>query len=130
MSASSYEEQIYSTLDRSTQRAQINPPPFFESQTPIMLLTLEFSAKQKTLYLKYFEFEDLVSTIGGTFGLIITLLRVVSSQLNRFPIQAHTMNSIFKYYRFEPSKSMSSKSKIKDEPKEMKIKSAVNDIQK
>ena len=130
MSASSYEEQIYSTLDRSTPRAQINPPSFFESQTPIMLLTLEFSAKQDTYYIKYFEFEDLVSTIGGTFGLIITLLRVVSSQLNIFPLKAHTMNSIFKYYRFEPSKSMSSKSKIKDEPKEMNIKQAVNDIQR
>jgi hypothetical protein len=96
-----YDERIYSTLDRSYTRALVNPPTFLVGSVPIMLLTLEFSKKEEIFNLKYFEFQDLISTIGGTFGIITSLLRVFSAELNKFPMKAKIINSIFKFYKRE-----------------------------
>ena len=109
-SGSPYDERIYSALDRSYVRASVKPPILFEKIVPIMVFTFEFSKKEEIFNLKYFEFQDLISTIGGTFGLIISLLRVFSGELNKFPMKAKIMNSIFKFYKVkeaEPQKKIS-----------------------
>ena len=98
-SKSSYDERIYSTLDRSYTRALIKPPKFIANNVPIFVFTFEFSKKEDIFNLKYFEFQDLVSTIGGTFGLIISLLRLFSLEMNKFPMKAKIMNSVFKFYK-------------------------------
>lgn len=51
--------------------------------------------------MKFFEFQDLISNIGGTFGLIISLLRVFSAEVNKFPMKAKLMNSVFKFYKLK-----------------------------
>lgn len=100
-SSSSYDERVYSTLDRSYTRASLNPPLLIANSVPIMLLSFEFSKKEDIFNLKSFEFQDLLSTIGGTFGLIISLLRVFAAELNKIPMKAKIMNSIFKFYKVE-----------------------------
>ena len=71
-----------------------------------MVFTFEFSKKEEILTLKYFEFQDLISTIGGTFGLIISLLRVFSGELNKIPMKAQIMNSIFKFYKVKSDETI------------------------
>ena len=100
-SRSPYDEKVYSTLDRSYTRGIIKPPDFIASKVPIMAFTFEYSKNEEIYNLKYFEFQDLVSTIGGTFGLIISLLRVFSLEMNKFPMKAKIMNSIFKFYKIK-----------------------------
>ena len=98
-SSSPYDERIYSTLDRSYTRLSIIPPLFVVDMLPIMVITFEFSKKEEIFNLKYLEFQDLLSIIGGTFGLVISSLRVFSEGLNTIPMKAKIMNSIFKFYK-------------------------------
>ena len=107
-SSSSNEERVYSTLDRSYSRLTIKPPEIAANLFPIMAFTFEFSKKEDIFNLKYFEFEDLLSTIGGTFGLIISLLRVFALELNKIPMKAQIMNSIFKFYKVKENNAGSS----------------------
>ena len=104
--SSSYDERIFSTLDRSYSRASVVPPLLISKSVPIMVFTFEFSKKEEILTLKYFEFQDLISTIGGTFGLIISLLRVFSGELNKIPMKAQIMNSIFKFYKVKSDETI------------------------
>ena len=127
-----FEEISYSTVDLSYERATIIPPEMFSDLYPIMVLTIEFSKREEIIKVKYFQFEDLISTIGGTFGLIVTFLRILSYEVSKFPLKARILNRLFKFYSVEnsneitishrQSQSINEKESVEEKTSKLKVK--------
>ncbi len=117
-----YETVSYSTVDTITQLGAVefeqNLFSFVKTQVPLYAAAVfQFSPKMIVYTIKYIEIEDLISIIGGTFGAFMSLLTIVSSEMNKVPYKAKLINSIFKFYRVTDEISSNQMKNIELKPK-------------
>ena len=114
LSKSAYEEISYPTLDINYQRSSFTPPEFIASAFPIFGLTIEFSKTEEITNIIYFEITDLISIIGGTFSVIVTVINIIAIEINKIPFKIKLANIVFKFY-FNKNTNDENEMKVKDE---------------